>query len=144
MGREIYGDYGGQKSFYLLIDIDLHKQPTERFFRRLNVLLDYFHGNHACHFQIADSEAGGVHLLLFFGKLGSLKTRRKWITRELAKLDKLHPDVEFTKLRNGERTLNIEMYPDPSAAHRLPLCRPQLKFTEQARDSSMRFVAQNL
>ena len=72
------------------------------------------HSKYCCHFQVADEKAGGVHLILYFDKQGSLATRRKWITNELLKLDKQYPDAAFAKVKAGKRVLQVEVYPDPS------------------------------
>ena len=121
-GKDIYGVFGAETSSYLLIDLDLHNQPVDLFLRRLRVLLDAFHGKWRCHFQVSNEKAGGVHIILFFGIQSPLKTRRGWILKELTKLDEKHPGLDFTKVKGGKRVLNIEVYPDPSKGHRLPLC----------------------
>ena len=124
-GRDIYGVFGAESSFYLLIDLDLHKKPLDLFLRRLEVLLNRFHGiqgDCCCHFQVADRNAGGVHMILFFGIERSLKNRIKWITRILHDLDKQHPECEFFKKGRKKDKLNIEIYPCNNA-HRLPLSR---------------------
>jgi hypothetical protein len=122
-GKEIYGVFGAEKSSYLLIDLDLHNQPLDLFKNRFRVLLDAFWGKWRCHFQVSNEKAGGVHIILFFGVQSPLKTRRAWILKELAKLDEEHPGLGFTKIRGGKRGFNIEVFPDPAKAHRLPLCR---------------------
>ena len=122
-GKDLYGVFGAKKSSYLLIDLDLHNQPLDLFLRRLRVLLDAFHGKHRCHFQVSNEKAGGVHIILFFGGESPLETRRGWLMNELARLDEKHPGVALTKIKNGKRVLNIEVYPDRANAHRLPLCR---------------------
>ena len=122
-GKDIYGVIGAETSSYLLIDLDLHKQPLDLFLKRLRVLLDAFHGKHRCHFQVSNENAGGVHIILLFGVQSPLATRRKWMLNELTKLDEMNPGVDLTIIKDGERVLNIEVYPHPSKGHRLPLCR---------------------
>lgn len=122
-GKDIYGVFGVEKSCYLLIDLDLHNQPLDLFLRRLRVLLDAFHGESRCHFQISDRNSGGVHIILFFGNQSPLATRRGWLLNELARLDEKHPGAEFTTIKGGKRVFNIEVYPDRSRGQRLPLCR---------------------
>lgn len=95
MGREIYGVFGAESSFYLLIDLDLHKQPIQLFLRRLAVLLVAFHGKYRCHFQVSDENAGGVHIIFYFGKPSPLKGRVRWLERTLAQIDEVYPDCEF-------------------------------------------------
>ncbi len=122
-GKEIYGVFGANTSSYLLIDLDLHNQPLDVFLKRFRALLDAFWGKWRCHFQVSNEKAGGVHIILFFGIQSPLETRRGWILKELARLDEKHPGLDFTKVRGDKRVLNIEVYPDPSKGHRLPLCR---------------------
>jgi hypothetical protein len=122
-GQEIYGVFGAKTCSYLLIDLDLHKTSLILFLRRLGVLLDAFHGKHRCHFQVSDEKAGGVHVILQFGKQGLIETRRRWITNLLVELDREHPGLSLTKLKRGKPRLNVEVYPTPSKGHRLPLCR---------------------
>lgn len=122
-GKEIYGVFGAGTSSYLLIDLDLHNQPLDLFRRRFRALLDAFWGKRRCHFQVSNEKAGGVHIVLFFRIQSPLETRRGWILKELAMLDEKAPGLAFTKIRGGKRVFNIEVYPHPSKAHRLLLCR---------------------
>lgn len=123
LGRDIYGVFGGKTSYHLLIDLDLHNQPLSLFETRLRILLKRFHGKYRCHFQLANSNAGGVHLILFFGKPGLLSTRRKWLLEELKKLDQANPEGLLTKQSKLGLAFNIEVYPAPNKACRLPLAR---------------------
>jgi hypothetical protein len=124
MGREIYGVFGAEESFYLFIDLDLHNQPLELFRRRLAVLLVAFHGKYRCHFQVSNEDAGGVHIIFYFGKPSPLKGRVRWLERQLAQIDEQFPECEFFRTqKDGCRKLNIEIYPNPAKAHRLPLAR---------------------
>lgn len=118
MGNETLGIFGAKSSFFLLIDLDLHNQPKELFVRRLHALVEEFHGKWRCHFQVSDQKAGGIHLILFFGKASSLKSRRRWLLNRLAEIDKRYEGVKFTK--DGS-DFNIEIYPDPNKPVRLPL-----------------------
>ena len=122
-GKEIFGILGGQRSYFLLIDLDLHNQPLDLFKIRLRLLLDRFHGKHRCHFQVADKGARGVHIILFFGTAGVLSTRLKWLLRELSEIDETYPSGQFIKTENSVRKFNIEVYPNISHAVRLPLAR---------------------
>lgn len=123
-GQDIYGVFGSENSFYVLIDLDLHKGSLSLFLKRLSVLLDRFWGKYGCHFQVSDNEAGGVHIFLYFGKPSPLKTRVKWLLRELTELDQHHPDCEFFRTqKSGRRICQLEIYPNPNKGHRLPLAR---------------------
>ncbi len=115
--------FGGRDSYHLLIDLDLHNQPLSLFETRLRILVDRFHRQHRCHFQVANTAAGGVHLILFFGRPGRLSTRRKWLLNEFQKLDILFPEGLLTKQTKQGQSFNIEVYPDPNKACRLPLAR---------------------
>lgn len=130
-GRDIYGIFGGRNSTFLLIDLDLHNQPIGLFTYRLRLLLDRFHGKHRCHFQVADSNARGVHVILFFGKAGCLTTRRRWLLRALTEIDNLDPSGQLTKPVASGRAFNIEVYPDPSKPVRLPLARERIMLLDR-------------
>ncbi|NLS93976.1 MAG: hypothetical protein GXX96_17590 [Planctomycetaceae bacterium] len=120
-GKEIVGVFGAESSSYLLIDLDLHGSPLTLFLRRLSVLLDALHGKYGCHFQVSNTNSGGVHLILFFGRPSPLSTRRKWVISLLEKLQLAHPHCNFFRPEN--RKLNIEIFPSPTNPHRLPLAR---------------------
>ena len=123
MGRDIYGIFGAESSYFLMIDIDLHNQPLDLFETRLQLLIERFHGRHRCHFQVSDSKVGGVHLILFSGKPGLLSNRHKWLLRQPSEIDDGDPSGQFTRLTGAGRVFNIEVYPDHSHAVRLPLAR---------------------
>ena len=132
-GREEYGIFGGENSYHLMIDLDLHKVPYALFIRRLEVLLDHFHGDCRCHFQVAETDARGVHMILFFGNRSPLETRRKWLNREFQKLERIHSDIFLTadsiKLLPEDQRKHIrpvEVFPDVSHGHRLPLAKGRL------------------
>lgn len=122
-GKEIFGIFGAESSCFLLIDLDLHNQPLDLFLRRLELLTNHFHGKHRCHFQVADNDARGVHLILFFGTPGLLNNRLKWLLRELSEIDEADPSGQFTKSENSVLRFNIEVYPNTSHAVRLPMAR---------------------
>ncbi|QGJ70855.1 Hypothetical protein PBC10988_25540 [Planctomycetales bacterium 10988] len=132
-GREEYGIFGGENSCHLMIDLDLHNVPYSLFLRRLNVLLDHFHGKYRCHVQVAERDARGVHMILFFGNKSPLKTRRKWLKEEFQKLERKHPDIYLTadrinalprEERNGIKP--VEVFPARQFGQRLPLARGRI------------------
>ena len=134
-GRDIYGVFGSKNSYYLLIDLDLHKGSMDLFLKRLKVLLDAFHGKHGCHFQVSDQDAGGVHIFLFFGSKSPLQTRKRWLVNQLKELDKAHPECQFFKTaKAGDSICNLEIYPDPNKGHRLPLARSRTMLLDQPLD----------
>lgn len=132
-GREEFGIFGGKSSCHLLIDLDLHKVPYQLFLKRLQVLLGHFHGKHRCHVQVAEEDARGVHIILFFGKKSPLKTRRKWLRRQFQKLERKHSDIYLTadtikalseEQRQGIRP--VEVFPARQFGHRLPLAKGRI------------------
>lgn len=132
-GQEEYGIFGGEESYHLMIDLDLHNVPYSLFLRRLEVLLDHFHGRSRCHIQVAEEDARGVHIILFFGKKSPLKTRRKWLKEELQKLERKHPDIFLTadsikilprENRGGIKP--VEVFPARQFGQRLPLARRRI------------------
>lgn len=134
-GRDLYGVFGAKNSYYLLIDLDLHKGSMDLFLKRFQVLLEAFHGKHGCHFQVSDQDAGGVHIFLFFGCKSPLQTRKRWLTNQLKELDKAHPDCQFLKTaKAGDSICNLEIYPDPNKGHRLPLARSRTMLLDQPLD----------
>ncbi|MBX3444359.1 MAG: hypothetical protein KF774_18300 [Planctomyces sp.] len=132
-GGEEYGIFGGKSSCHLLIDLDLHNVPHKLFLKRLHALLGHFHGKCRCHVQVAEGDARGVHIILFFGKKSPLKTRRKWLKEEFQKLERRHPDIFLTpdsikalseEEREGLRP--VEVFPARQFGQRLPLARGRI------------------
>lgn len=122
-GKDIYGIFGAKSSYCLIIDLDYHNKGLVLFLKRLSALLELFHGKHRCHFQITDNNAGGVHLVLFFGVNSSLKSRRRWLWNQLAEADRHDPELNFTKGSEYAPQFNVEVYPDTQRGVRLPLAR---------------------
>jgi hypothetical protein len=89
-GREVYGIYGPKCSYWIVIDLDYHRKKLMLFLRRLRVLLNAFHGDTRCHFQVSDDVAGGVHLILVFGRPCPTATRVGWLRRKLRQLEAVH------------------------------------------------------
>ncbi|MEW4454530.1 hypothetical protein AB1L30_17775 [Bremerella sp. JC817] len=132
-GSEEFGIFGGEQSCHLMIDLDLHKVSYSLFLKRLEVLLGHFHGKLRCHVQVAEEDARGVHIILFFGKKSPLKTRRKWLKEEFQKLERRHPDIFLTadsikalpeEEREGIRP--VEVFPARQFGQRLPLARGRI------------------
>lgn len=122
MGKERYGTFGAEGSFHLLIDLDLHKQRRDLFLTRLHALVNEFHGKWRCHFQVSDTNAGGIHLILFFGRASSLESRKRWLLNRFVEIDKKYDGVNFTKVGRRGVAFNIEVYPHTNKGCRLPLC----------------------
>lgn len=122
-GKEIYGIFGAESSYCLIIDLDYHGKQLDLFQKRLSALLELFHGKYRCHCQVSENNAGGVHLILFFGTNSSLKSRRRWLWRQLAGADGHDPTLNFTRGDLYDPQFNIEIYPDTQRGVRLPLAR---------------------
>ncbi|QDU50509.1 hypothetical protein [Gimesia panareensis] len=122
-GKDIYGIFGAESSYCLIIDLDYHNKGLVLFLKRLSALLELFHEQHRCHFQVSENNAGGVHLILFFGKNSSLKSRRRWLWRQLAGADRKDPELNFTRGDLYDPQFNVEVYPDTQRGVRLPLAR---------------------
>lgn len=122
-GKDIYGIFGAKSSYCLIIDLDYHNKGLVLFLKRLRALLELFHGKYRCHFQVSENNVGGVHLILFFGKNSSLKSRRRWLWRQLAGADRKDPKLNFTRGDLYDPQFNVEVYPDTQRGVRLPLAR---------------------
>ncbi|QGQ22374.1 hypothetical protein F1728_06660 [Gimesia benthica] len=133
-GKDIYGIFGSKSSYCLIIDLDYHNKGLVLFLKRLSALLELFHGQHRCHYQVSENNAGGVHLILFFGVNSSLKSRRRWLWRQLADADRKDPELNFTRGNLYETQFNIEVYPDTQRGVRLPLARGRTMLLDRPLD----------
>ncbi|QDU05929.1 hypothetical protein V6x_56730 [Gimesia chilikensis] len=122
-GKDIFGIFGSKSSYCLIIDLDYHGKDLDLFQKRLRALLELFHSKYRCHFQVSENNAGGVHLILFFGKNSSLKSRRRWLWKQLAGADRKDPELNFTGGDLYDPQFNVEVYPDKQRGVRLPLAR---------------------
>ncbi|WP_197996886.1 hypothetical protein [Gimesia chilikensis] len=133
-GKEIYGIFGAKSSYCLIIDLDYHNKGLVLFLNRLSALLELFHGQHRCHYQVSENNAGGVHLILFFGNNSSLESRRRWLWRQLAGADRKDPELNFTKGSEYDPKFNVEVYPDTQRGVRLPLARGRTMLLDRPLD----------
>lgn len=133
-GKDIYGIFGAKSSYCLIIDLDYHNKGLVLFLKRLSALLELFHGKHRCHYQVSENNAGGVHLILFFGKNSSLKSRRRWLWKQLAGADRKGPELNFTKGSEFDPKFNVEVYPDTQRGVRLPLARGRTMLLDRPLD----------
>jgi hypothetical protein len=103
LGREIYGSHGKTYTRHLLLDPDLHTGRNEDgskrygdpkvFQEQMAVLVPYLHGRYACHFQVKDHDAEGLHLILVFGNRLRLDRAVAKLRALLVGLDRRHPDL---------------------------------------------------
>ena len=123
--RDIYGVRGnGRCTRYAGIDLDLHNGDVGVFTEQLRILLDTFHGRDGWHYQVADQNAGGVHLIRVLPKRISEAKVRKWLRDILHRLDQEHPDLARRASEAGMKSFGkMEVFPNRQAGLRLPLCR---------------------
>jgi hypothetical protein len=122
-GTEKYGVRGGKKTRFGAIDLDLHEGDPEIFLAQFRVLLDEFHGKDGWHFQVSDTDAGGVHLIQTFREPLPLGSYRQELRRRLGALDDRHPELAARARAAGMKTLGeLEIFPNTQDGFRLPLC----------------------
>src|SRR6516165_9949910 len=122
-GDEKYGVRGGEWTRFGSIDLDLHEGDPDIFLEQFRILLEEFHGKGGWHFQVADEDAGGVHLVQTFRRPVLLESYRNTLRERLQALDKRHPDLAARARAAGMKTLGeLEIFPDTQKGFRLPLC----------------------
>ena len=122
-GTGIYGVYGGDRTRFVAIDHDLHRGDRDVYLAQLEALLDEFVGRDGWHVQVADRNAGGVHLIRVVpeAKLAGLRAD---LRDRLRRLCSKHSSLAGRAAAAGMRPLGeLEIYPDPQQVFRLPLCR---------------------
>ena len=124
VGKEIYGILAGSQTHFGLIDLDLHHGDPAIFLAQFKVLLDEFHGHDGWHFQVAQENAGGVHLSQVFSEPRWTNEYTRELRERLRKLDAPHPELAERAHRARMRSIaELEIYPHPTQGVRLPLCR---------------------
>jgi hypothetical protein len=122
-GKERYGIRGGDSTRFLAVDLDLHDGDPDVFLNQLRVLIGEFHGKNGWHFQVADENAGGIHLIRCFRHDVRLEPLRKHFRKRLQELDQRHPELAVSARAAGMKTLGeLEIFPDTQKGFRLPLC----------------------
>jgi hypothetical protein len=122
-GDEKYGVRGGEWTRFGSIDHDLHEGDPDIFLEQFRILLDEFHGKDGWHFQVANKNAGGVHLIQTFRRPVLLASYRDGLRKRLLALDQRHPGLAARARAAGMKTLGeLEIFPDPQKGFRLPLC----------------------
>jgi hypothetical protein len=122
-GDEKSGVRGGKLTRFGCIDLDLHEGDLATFLEQFRILLDEFHGKDGWHFQVADKDAGGVHLVQTFRRPVLLESYRDALRKRLQALDERHPELAASARAAGMKTLGeLEIFPDPRKGFRLSLC----------------------
>ena len=103
LGKQVYGVVGGEYTYFLALDADLHTGTNENgskkygdpdiFMKQIAVLVSTFHGHHACHFQVKDQDAAGLHVVLVPGRKMKLEPAVKKLRALLVRLDERHPEL---------------------------------------------------
>lgn len=122
-GASIYGVYGGTHTRFVAIDLDLHHGDRDVFLDQLGILLKEFCGRDGWHLQVANQNAGGVHLLKVVPET-KLDDLRATLRATLQLLDQQHPHEAQRARAAGMNPLGeVEVFPSPTQVFRLPLCR---------------------
>ncbi len=121
-GREILGVLGGDRTHMRSIDLDLTWDGPEKLLERFKALQSAFHARDGWHYQIADEDAQGVHLVQVFRESAYLDACTHELKAVLAELDRKHPGLGLTRL---------EVYPAKNHGFRLPLCRGRSMLTDR-------------
>ena len=130
--EEIYGvRSGGKGTYFGGIDLDLHNGDPVIFLEQLNALLDEFHGRDGWPFQVADQNAGGVHLFQVFSRPQPYREYRDGLRATLVALDAKYPDLKMRAKAAGMKTLGeLELFPNTQAGLRLPFSRGRTMLTD--------------
>jgi len=117
------GVVGGERTRFLLIDLDLHGGDHEVFMAQAEVLIDSFFGRDGWHVIVADHDANGIHLVRAFREPVRAEAAIYRLRQSLAELDLARPDLIDLALAHGMKPLGeAEIYPNPGNGVRLPLC----------------------
>lgn len=131
-GKEKYGIRGGKWTRFGSIDHDLHNGDRDIFLEQCRILLDEFHGTDGWHFQVANENAGGVHLVQTFRKPVLVEVYRETLRERLQDLDISHPDLAARARAASMKSLGeLEIFPDPQKGFRLPLCAGRTMLLDQ-------------
>ena len=122
-GNEMYAVYGGRKTRFLAVDLDLHGGDQAIFIEQLELLLESFGHKNGWHVQVANENANGVHLLRVL-RTADLEDARRSLRNILEVLDSQNPLLAHKARHADMKTLGqLEIFPDRRQAFRLPLCR---------------------
>jgi hypothetical protein len=131
-GAERYGVRGGKWTNFVAIDLDLHNGDQDVFLDQLRALLADFHGHDGWHFQVADENAGGIHLLRCFREPAQTDHLRFNLRKILHGLDGKHPELASRARKAGMKPLSeLEIFPDQQKGFRLPLCSGRTMLLDQ-------------
>ncbi len=123
--KAIYGVRGnGRWTRYGGIDLDLHNGDKDIFLEQLDVLLEEFHGREGWHFQVADIDAKGVHLLQVLSERLDYELYRARLRARLQALDLKYPDLAQRAKKARMKSLgSLEIFPNIGNGLRLVFCR---------------------
>jgi len=123
--KVIYGVRGnGRWTRYGGIDLDLHKGDRAIFLEQFDVLLEEFHGREGWHFQVADIDAQGVHLIQAFAGRVDYDLYRAGLRARLKALDLKYPDLAQRAKNARMKSLgDLEIFPNVRNGLRLVFCR---------------------
>lgn len=123
--KTIYGVRGnGRWTRYGGIDLDLHNGDKDIFLEQLDVLLEEFHGRDGWHYQVADIDAMGVHLLQVLAERLDYELYRSGLRARLQALDLKYPALTQRAKNAGMKSLgNLEIFPNVGNGLRLVFCR---------------------
>jgi hypothetical protein len=123
--KAIYGVRGnGRWTRFGGIDLDLHKGDRGIFLEQLTVLLEEFHGREGWHFQVADRDAQGVHLLQVLAERLDYDAYRASLRARLQAIDRKYPDLALRAKSAGMRSIGeLEIFPNIKNGLRLIFCR---------------------
>ena len=118
------GVVGGERTRFLLIDLDLHGGDRDVFLAQAEMLIGNLYGRDGWHAIVADQDANGVHLVRAFRDPVRTDGAIFNLRQSLAELDLARPDLTELAQRNGMKPLaEAEIYPNSSNGVRLPSLR---------------------
>jgi hypothetical protein len=117
------GVVGGERTRFLLIDLDLHGGDRGVFMAHAEMLINTFYGRDGWHAIVADRDANGIHLVRAFRDPVRTSAAILNLRQSLAELDMARPDLTDMALAHGMKPLGeAEIYPNSGNGVRLPLC----------------------
>jgi hypothetical protein len=142
-GKHPVGVIGHTRTHFIILDNDNHDQHQDIFLAKCRVLLDEFHGQDLCHFQLKENSTSGLHLIFIYNKSQPLEKLRCRFRERLLKLDQKYPelhqqirlqqelDIKSKKSTKLKTLGEVEIYPDKENGIRLPLCPGRLMATDR-------------
>lgn len=144
--RQIIGVKGGDKTQFVVIDLDFHGRNLGVFDAQAGILLNRFHGVGTWHYQVKKEDVTGLQLIYVFDGPRELAVVQKELRAMLVELDAHHPELAAQAKAAGMKSLaELEIYPtqprssddqqletpDNGNGVRLPLCRDRVMLTDK-------------